>query len=77
MTRIPLYDKNGDYKSDLQCPFGERDLRTDECYSGMGKNRCPYFVKYEHLFSDETPDGRCQSYIVCTNKHKDTQLTLF
>lgn len=29
------------------CPFGERDLQTDECYSGNGKNRCPYFVRYD------------------------------
>ena len=29
------------------CPFGERDLQNDECYSGSGKNRCPYFVKYD------------------------------
>ena len=29
------------------CPYGERDLQKDECYSGNGKNRCPYFVRYD------------------------------
>lgn len=35
--------------SDFKCPFGERDLSYghNECYSGSGKNRCPYFVKYD------------------------------
>lgn len=30
-----------------QCPFGERDLLNDECYSGNGVNRCKYFVRYD------------------------------
>ncbi|MBQ3836173.1 MAG: hypothetical protein II814_03490 [Treponema sp.] len=30
-----------------QCPFGVRDLTSDECYSGSGRNRCPYFVRYD------------------------------
>lgn len=35
--------------SDYKCPFNERDLTYghNECYSGSGKNRCPYFVKYD------------------------------
>lgn len=70
MTRIPLYDKNTGRRIQEQCPFGERDLKTDECYSGMGKNRCPYFIKYEHFMTGEIlPDGSrvrtCMSYIQC------------
>ena len=34
-------------KEQVQCPFGVRDLQNDECYSGNGQNRCPYFVRYE------------------------------
>ena len=35
--------------SDYKCPFNERDLTYghNECYSGNGQNRCPYFVKYD------------------------------
>lgn len=33
--------------SALRCPFNIRDLSKDECYSGNGQNRCPYFVKYD------------------------------
>ena len=30
-----------------KCPFGERDLAKDECYSGGGQNKCPFFIRYE------------------------------
>jgi hypothetical protein len=33
--------------NDARCPFGVRDLAADECYSGNGRNRCPYFVRYD------------------------------
>ena len=29
------------------CPFNVRDLSKDECYSGNGKNRCKYFIRYD------------------------------
>lgn len=29
------------------CPFGVRDLQTERCYYGMGKNRCQWFVRYD------------------------------
>ena len=29
------------------CPFKERDLQKDECYSGNGKNKCRFFVRYD------------------------------
>lgn len=76
MTQIPMLDGNGQ-RMQVQCPFHERDLHNDHCYDGMGRNRCKYFVRYEHILSGESPDGRNHSYILCTNKHKDTQLSLF
>ena len=30
-----------------KCPFGERDLNNDVCYSGNGVNRCKYFIRYD------------------------------
>ena len=47
-TYIPMYDKRtGRRISPLVCPFAERDLENDECYSGNGKNRCKWFIRYE------------------------------
>ena len=42
----------------LRCPFGIRDLNNDECYSGNGQNRCPYFVKYDWE-SEHAPCVQC------------------
>ena len=42
-----------------ECPYGVRDLEKDECYSGSGKNRCKYFVRYD--WSDEHA-----GYVACT-----------
>lgn len=49
MTYVELKSKwiDGELKRSTVCPFGVRDLSNDECYSGNGKNRCPYFVKYD------------------------------
>lgn len=85
-TKIPLYDNETGKALHPQCPFKVRDLHTDECYSGNGKNRCEYFIKYEHLFTGEKlPDGSrvrsCMSYIVCKcdkpRKGTWVQLSLF
>lgn len=56
----------------MVCPFGERDLQNDECYSGGGHNRCPYFIRYEWC---NEHDG-C---VACTHppKPKAVQLELF
>ena len=35
-------------RENTPCPFGVRDLTSDECYSGSGRNRCPHFVRYEN-----------------------------
>ncbi|MBO6100629.1 MAG: hypothetical protein J6P07_04785 [Spirochaetaceae bacterium] len=35
------------YKERTQCPFNVRDLKNDECYSGNGKNRCRWFIRYD------------------------------
>ena len=43
---------------ETRCPFGVRDLTQDECYSGNGKNRCKYFVRYDW--------GEHSGCIVCT-----------
>jgi hypothetical protein len=55
---------------DYKCPFHERDLTRghDECYSGSGANRCPYFVRY-----DWSEHPGC---IACTHPPV-TQLELF
>lgn len=54
MIFIPLeygetkQDANGYYyRERTQCPFGVRDLKNDECYSGNGKNRCKFFVRHD------------------------------
>lgn len=49
MTYVELKSKwiDGELKRSTVCPFGVRDLSNDECYSGNGKNRCPYFVRYD------------------------------
>lgn len=49
MTYVELKTKwiDGELKRSTVCPFGVRDLSNDECYSGNGKNHCPYFVKYD------------------------------
>ena len=44
MTFVPMKDKSRHLR---ECPFKERDLTTDECYSGNGQNRCKYFVRYD------------------------------
>ena len=56
---------------DGQCPFGIRDLNNDECYSGNGKNRCKYFVRYDW--------ENFYGCIVCNHpeKKKIEQLELF
>ena len=43
-TYVPLYPQG---KRNPECPFGVRDLSRDECYSGNGRNRCRWFVRYE------------------------------
>lgn len=83
MTEIFYRDKYGK-KLQVRCPFGKRDLTNDECYSGGGKNRCEFFIRYEHYFIRElTPNGQkvsCASSIKCSckeNKIDYNQLTLF
>ena len=61
-----------DNPQEARCPFGERDLQNDECYSGNGRNRSPYFIRYD--WSDEH-----SGYIACNHppKPKYVQLSLF
>ncbi len=56
----------------MVCPFGERDLQNDECYSGNGRNRCPFFIRYD--WSEE--HSGC---VACNHppKPKYVQLSLF
>lgn len=57
-------DDNDGRLRQVRCPFGIRDLSTDECYSGMGRNRCKFFERYAHEWTDDY-SGKCRSYIVC------------
>ena len=86
MNYIQMRDPQTGRDLHPKCPYGVRDLHNDVCYSGMGKNRCEYFVKYEHYLTGEIArDGTrvrsCMSYIVCKcNKPKRgtwVQLSLF
>ena len=56
--KIAMCDKDGKLRQ-VRCPFGIRDLSEENCYDGMGRNRCKYFKKYEHNAEKH------QSYIVC------------
>lgn len=81
MTEIFYRDEKGK-KIPIKCPFGIRDLKNDECYTGMGVNRCKYFVRYKHYFGGETlPNGKkvinSSSSIICKGKFEDRQLKLF
>lgn len=51
------------------CPFGERDLDNDECYSGGGRNRCKYFIRY-----DWDEHSGC---VACTHPPINNEPTLF
>ena len=46
ITYVPTHHA-GIPPEEVLCPFGERDLQNDVCYSGSGHNRCPYFIRYE------------------------------
>lgn len=47
------------------CPFGERDLQNDECYSGNGQNRCPFFVRYDW--------EKYKGHVICNHPPKKTK----
>ena len=51
------------------CPYGERDLQTDNCYDGSGLNKCPYFIKYDWV--------NYNGHIVCNHPEKKIQGELF
>lgn len=69
---IPTHHCKGGRPEDDRCPYGVRDLQTEACYDGNGKNKCPYFVRYD--WSKE--HSGC---IACTHpqKPKYVQLELF
>ena len=48
---------------DMRCPFGVRDLKHDECYSGSGQNRCEFFVRYNWGVSGKANEG---GFVECT-----------
>lgn len=47
MIYIPQIYDNDLKQYVTECPFKVRDLKNDECYSGNGKNRCEWFVRYD------------------------------
>ena len=70
ITYVPTQHKRGTKPEEVKCPFGERDLQTDECYSGGGHNRCPYFIRYEWC-------NEHNGCIACKHPPIDRQLNLF
>lgn len=73
MNVIPMYQwvkdhRTGERKNDLQCPFGVRDLSSDECYSGSGRNRCKFFVRYDW--------EKFYGCIICNHTKEETKLQL-
>ena len=71
----PIRDESKTYRDEetgwfitpqVPCPFGVRDLSKDECYSGNGRNKCKYFVRYDW----EKHPG-C---VACTHPPKEIQL---
>lgn len=69
MTNYIFMGDTVEERAALQCPFGVRDLslvdinepygkRHNRCYDGNGKNRCPYFVRYDW--------EKYANHIVCT-----------
>lgn len=78
LTFFPIWNEStrcktedGFYRVDHnQCPFGERDLLDDECYSGNGVNKCHWFVRYDW-------NKHC-GCVACSHPHKTLkQLELF
>lgn len=71
----PIRDESKTYRDEetgyfitpqVSCPFGVRDLSKDECYSGNGKNKCKYFVRYDW--------GKHYGCVACTHPPKERQL---